>query len=412
MPIEVRPPTEEELPEYFRTISVGFANTQPVQDEAAQEAEAALWELDRTHAAFDDGRIVGGTSAYSFQMALPGGTTAPTAGVTGVAVLPTHRRQGILTRLMRSQLDEVVERGDVFAALNASEAQIYGRFGYGPADRALAFELATERSAFSRPPEVGGRVRLVPLEEALELIPPVYEAHRPSRPGELDRSPGWWAIVLGRVEGWKGGGPQFFAVHEDDDGAPDGYARYATDVRWAHGGLSEGTLTVRELVGTTPEVEAALWRYCCDVDLVTRLVGVSRPLDDHLPWRLADQRQLRVTSVADRLWVRLVDVAAGLAARRYGVDDELTIEVTDPFRPENDGCYRLDGGPEGASCERTGDPPALRLDAAALGALVLGGPRFSTLARARRVEEVATGALTRADRMFASARSPLCTTTF
>ena len=222
MAFEVRQPSEAELPEYFRTISIGFGNTRRIEDEAYQAAEAAIWELDRTFGAFDGDLVVGGTSAYSFQMALPGGLTAPTAGVTGVAVLPTHRRRGILAQLMSDQLDEIVQRGDVFAALNASESQIYGRFGYGAADEAVSFELATDRSRLARLPETGRKDPARGLRGGSRADPAGLRGQPADTTGEMERSPDWWRIVLGPVEGWKGGGDQFFAVLEGDTGEPSG----------------------------------------------------------------------------------------------------------------------------------------------------------------------------------------------
>jgi hypothetical protein len=110
---------------------------------------------------------------------------------------------------------------------------------------------------------------------------------------------------------------------------------------------------VRMLVGLVPEAEAALWRYLFDMDLAGTIKLSGRPLDDPVRWRLADPRRLRVTDVGDHLWVRLLDVPGALAARRYAVADALVLEVTDALRPGNQGRFRLEGGPDGATCEPT-----------------------------------------------------------
>src|SRR5438105_11399722 len=96
---------------------------------------------ERMHAAWDDGKIVGGAGAFTFEMTVPGGTV-PTAGVTVVGVYPTHRRRGVLRSMMRAQLDDVHERGEPLAALWASEETIYGRFGYGLASWCGEISLA------------------------------------------------------------------------------------------------------------------------------------------------------------------------------------------------------------------------------------------------------------------------------
>jgi len=180
---------------------------------------------------------------------------------------------------------------------------------------------------------------------------------------------------------------------------------------WSEG-MPGNIAKVRNLVGLTPEADAALWRYCLDLDLVGIVRLLDRPVDEPARWRLADPRRLRTTHVGDQLWVRLLDLPAALRARRYATEGELVLEVTDALRPRNQGRFRLEGGPDGAACEPTGAEPDLALDVADLGAVYLGGPRLAVLARAGRVAELAPGALSRADRMFASDPAPLCTTHF
>ena len=56
------------------------------------------------------GRWVSTCAAYSRTMTVPGGTV-PTAAVTFVTVSPSYRRRGLLTQMMRHQLEDVVRRG-------------------------------------------------------------------------------------------------------------------------------------------------------------------------------------------------------------------------------------------------------------------------------------------------------------
>jgi predicted acetyltransferase len=121
---------------------------------------------------------------------------------------------------------------------------------------------------------------------------------------------------------------------------------------------------------------------------------------------------MRVRALRDHLWVRVVDVAAAFGARTYGADDAPVLELIDDFRPENSGCWLIDGGPDGATCSRTDRDADLTLAAADLGAIHLGGVPLSTLAAASRVRELTTGAIARADRFFLVHPSPWCTTHF
>jgi predicted acetyltransferase len=127
---------------------------------------------------------------------------------------------------------------------------------------------------------------------------------------------------------------------------------------------------------------------------------------------LADSRRLRVTHLADNLWVRLLDIPAALSARRYATEGQLTFEVSDAFLPDLAGRYTLEGAPDGADCARSDHPADLSLDVAALDAAYLGGVSFTSLAQAGLVREETLGALARADAMFATFPAPYCSTPF
>jgi predicted acetyltransferase len=219
--------------------------------------------------------------------------------------------------------------------------------------------------------------------------------------------------VYARDPEWtrQGASRHYDVVYETARGRVEGWVSYRVENRWPSG-LASNIINVRMLVGLVPEAEAALWRYLFDMDLAGTIKLLGRPVDDPVRWRLADPRRLRTTEVGDHLWVRLLDVAGALAARRYAVDDALVLEVSDPVRPRNQGRFRLDGGPDGAACEPTSATPDLALGVADLGAAYLGGTSLASLARAERVAELTEGALLRADRMFASAPPPICTTHF
>ena len=209
----------------------------------------------------------------------------------------------------------------------------------------------------------------------------------------------------------QGASRHYDVVYESGPGRVDGWLGYRVENRWPSG-LASNIIKVRMLIGLTPEAEAALWRYLLDLDLAGTVRLVDRPVDDPVRWRLADPRRLRVTDVGDHLWVRLLDLPGALAARRYGVEGTLVLEVTDPLRPRNQGRFRLEGGPEGAVCEPTRAEPDLALDIADVGAAYLGGTSLVSLARAERVAELTPGALLRAERMFATSPPPVCTTHF
>lgn len=358
--------------------------------------------LERLHAAVDGDRIVGGAGMFEFDMTVPGGAIA-CAGATVVGVDPTHRRRGVLTQMMRAQLDDAHERGEPIAALWASEAPIYGRFGFGVASLSGEVQIPRERTAFAAPIERSEPPRFVTVEEALEAFPPIYDSVLAETPGMCSRSRAWWeSRVLADPETRRAGGGPARRVLLEHEGAASAYAIYRHHPGFEHGS-STGWLSVVEAVGTTAATTAAIWRYLLDVDWVAAVKASLLPLDHPLFLLLAEPRRMRFT-VADALWVRPVDVGAALSGRGYAGDGEVVFEVVDPFCPWNEGRWRLaDGGAE--PTDRRAD---LGLTVNELGSVLLGGFTFRQLARARRIEELRDGAAARADSMFRSDRLPWC----
>jgi predicted acetyltransferase len=407
---EMRPITPDELPAFIRVD--GAAYSSPQTDEEIESARGPF-EFDRSLVATEDGRFIGSAAAMSFDLTLPGYTTIPAAGVTWVAVLPTHRRRGVLMALMRRQLEDVRARGEALAVLTASESAIYRRFGYGAATSVMYTEIERAHGAFLSPVPNTGRYRLVEQEEAISaILPPLYDDVRRVRVGELSRTAAKWKSQFRTPNApFNGFGPRLYALYETDSGQVDGAVIYRAKLEWTNG-VPDGTLQVSELIARTPAAYAALWRYCLDVDLVARVRGLHRPVDEPLRWMLADSRRLRVTHLADNLWVRLLDIPTALAARRYATTGRLTFAVSDAFLHDLTGRYTLEGGADTTSCARSDHPADLSLDVAALGATYLGGVSFATLAQAGLIREEISGALARADAMFATFPAPFCSTPF
>ena len=403
--IDVRPCASlEEMRDGLNVIEHYFGSPSDLE---GAERFAGWMELERMHVAFDEGRIVGGTGAFSFRLAVPGGEVAA-AGVTVAGVLPSHRRRGVLTALMRAQLDDVARRGEPVAYLWASEGTIYGRFGYGLASRVGMARIDRDRAAFSLPFTPRGSVRLVDAEEAAVLFPPLYERLRAERPGMFARTDTWWRTRRLRDDPARrrGGGPNNLAVL-DLDGEPAGYAIYRVEQDWHPSGFSTGTVTIIEAIAPTPEGTRELWRWLLDFDWTAGFVADFLPLDHPLFLLLAEPRRTEF-QLGDGLWVRLVDVGAALSARGYASSDEVVLDVEDAFLPQNTGRWRV--GPGGA--ERTDAAPELRLDVTGLGSVYLGGFRFVDLVRAFRAEELAPGAADRGDALFRTSALPWCAEIF
>ena len=260
------------------------------------------------------------------------------AGVSAVGVHPTHRRQGLLSRLMAAMHEDARQRGEAIAGLEASESIIYGRFGYGLAANLAEYAIDSRASAFAVPaPPLG--LALVDKDEATKLLPELFDRQRRTRAGEVDRSPAYWNQLLADLPHHReGGSARFHAV------ADDGYVLYRSG---PEANVFQGErvrITVEELRGTTPEVEAALWRFVLDLDLVGQVNVKRSPVDEPIRWRLADPRQLRTVAVEDRLYVRILDTAAAFEARGYQGEGRLVLDVLPRRRPGESPTPRRDAG--------------------------------------------------------------------
>ena len=363
----------------------------------------AVPELEYLLGACEGDAIVGSTGAFTFDMTVPGGAAVETSGLTMVAVLPTHRRRGILRRMMRAHLDDARAQGFALAALFASEGGIYGRFGYGMAAFRAEIDVRRERTAFTRPGPTEGRVRLVGEAEAAATFPAIWDRVRASRPGMLSRSAAWWrARRLFEPDALRAGRPPLHRALLSIDGRPAGYAIYRL-AGTASTQSPDLPVDVVEAMGDSPEATRAIWRYLFDLDALDSVRASQLPIDHPLLHLLAEPARLG-TRLRDGLWIRLVDVGAALSGRRLGEGPPLVLEVEDAFCPWNTGRYRLAGG----AVERTGEGPDLSLDADALGAAYLGGVRLTELAQAGRVVERTPGAVSRADALFRGDLYPWC----
>jgi predicted acetyltransferase len=413
-PWHIRTATLDQMRDFAAPLPAAFA-------EAFTDAEFADWlkvvEPDRWIAAFErpDGQdALGCAAAYTLRLTVPGGEVGA-AAVTAVGVRPDHRRRGILRALMRHQLDDVRERGEPVAVLWASEGAIYQRFGYGLAAMDGSFEVTSTRTAYTRAAPSEGRVRIVTEAESAAIIPPIYDAMRVLTPGALTRTEAWWQSgpLADPEYSRRGASPKFRVVYEAD-GAAEGYAIYRVKDDWDHRG-PKSLLDVKEAVTLTPRALRELWRFLFEVDLVRTVKAARVPVPNPLQQILAEPRVLGLVT-GDGLWLRLVDLPAALAGRRYGMADTLVLEIADDFCPWNAGRWQVVTAGEPwaavASVTRTDTEPDLVLDTADLAAIYLGGIRPSELAEAGRITERTPGALRRANALFTADRTPWCVSMF
>ena len=398
MTIEIRTPPEEQWRAAMLAASSVFADDP--SDESLERYRRTLVR-ERFYAAYDGDLPVGTAADFPFTLTVPGGELAA-GGVTWVTVLPSHRRQGVLTQMMRKELDDLHERGEPLAVLWASEAAIYGRFGYGVAAPHFEMYADTSRFAFRDDPARTGTVRMTPLTDAIDPCMQVYERVRPTVPGFTARARQWWEEYrLADPDEWRRGASPKYAAIVEIDGEPAAYVIYRVKSEW-EGGFSKSVVRVVEALAASPAAERELWRFVFGIDLIVR---VDSRLDPASPLVLmvVDARSLQLR-LSEGLWLRIVDMQGALSGRSYATDDDVVLDVRDDFCPWNAGRWRVGG----SGVERTDDDAELELDVADLASAYLGAFSFRRLLAAQRVRELKDGAIVRADALFRTPRAPYC----
>ncbi|MET0740413.1 MAG: GNAT family N-acetyltransferase [Candidatus Nanopelagicales bacterium] len=376
--VRVRSLRDSESAEFNRIDQLAFGYTPETED----HPDAPLLDHRRSLVAELDDQVVGIASSFPLALSVPGGALVPTAGVTWVGVLPTHRRRGVVRAIMEHQLRSLQAGGEPLAALWASEPAIYGRFGYGMASRALHVHVPS-RSGMSRAPEDPSlRVRLVTPADARPSLATAYAAAAARRPGMPSRSEAWWDRTLHDPAERRAGASELRVLLAEDEHRPRGYALFATKQSWGDDHNPKGRLKVRELVSVDISARAALWKTLLEHDLMATVDWINAPLDDPiLIW--ADNIRPVVRAVLDQLWVRILDLPGALTARAYQHASTTVIEVHDPLLEANSGRWRLVTSPVGSAlCERTAEPADVVLDVRDLGAVYLGSTELAQLAAA------------------------------
>ncbi|RSO13427.1 GNAT family N-acetyltransferase [Streptomyces sp. WAC 06783] len=409
MDIEVRTVGDDDIPEWIRALEVGFLRP-PSASEEQIEYRRARYDPARTQGAYDDGRCVATFRSFAQELTVVGGTPVPADAITSVTVSPTHRRRGLLSRMMANDLRLAKERGDALATLIAAEFPIYGRYGFGPATWTTEWHIDVARAGLDprhAGPDCGGRIDFADAAGILEAGPALHDRFRARQPGAIDLSHGWWRELTGAVQ--RPHNPakdRFHALYRNASGEVEGLVSYRADDTWERK-LPQNTVTVDRLTALTPAAERALWRFLCSIDWVMHIKSGYRGPDDLLPYHLGDPRAARIEQHADYLWIRPLDVPRLLEARTYPAEGSLVLGIRDKAGLA-DGRYLLEATPQGATCTRTDRPAELTLDVADFAALYLGDESAVRLHALGRVTEERPGALATSDLLLHTARRPWC----
>jgi predicted acetyltransferase len=317
-----------------------------------------------------------------------------------VVVRPTHRRQGIFRTIVEGTLRDAHERGLALSSLRATDARLYGRFGYGLAGTMAAVELDPTRVAF-RLPVAPGTLRQLAPDEIVATVTDIYNAHGRWRAGAINRPEWMWRRYL--ADALTGESARWVVAHYNDDGVADGFVDYESELAQNFAGPGTATITVLDVIGADAAVERALWSFVASLDLATVIRAEERAVDSAVPLALVDYDAWQVRSVTHEQWLRILDVDAALRARTYRPGRYVYIEVSDELFPANNGVWQV-----GGSIERVDEPPHLSCDVAALSMAYLGGSSWTQLVRAGLAIEHEPGACEFADHRWGTSFAPHC----
>jgi predicted acetyltransferase len=375
----------------------------PYDDDFSRRVDrwAKEWIPERTWAYRDHGRLVATLATEPRNVTVPGphGSTRDVLAdaLTGVSVLATHRRRGLLRSMITRSLQAAKDRGDALSMLLAAEWPIYGRFGYAPAVLNAGYVYHSARASATLPPPPPGTVRQVEADELGPTAPAIFDAARRLRPGQVDRRDPWWDRRLA-LNGYEPIGKRpHWILHEGPDG-PDGLLGWKVIGDFDLNGRL-GAIEIDEFVAATDTAYRDLWAYLGGIDIIDEIKHENGSTFEAVQWLLPDARALEQVNSWDSLWVRLLDVPAALSARSYAIPGRIVLDVVDDgLGGYGAGRVRLEADEDGAACSATTEAADLRLSQRALAACYLGGYRLRQLPT--DVEEVTSGALERADLMF------------
>ncbi|AWW43559.1 GNAT family N-acetyltransferase [Streptomyces cadmiisoli] len=400
--VSVRQITTDELAEWVRVQRSAYFMHPTRIDMASQER----WFVDgEVFGAYENNECVGTFRSSPYGIVVPGGNRVTAAGITSVAVTHTHRRRGILNRMMHTALASCVSEGMVMAMLVPTEYTLYGRYGFGPAVKNGYIKVSNPKNAWNESlgASLEGSVSLITGEKVRDLGPNLYRKFQEMQAGAADRKPAWWSDVTGEWFLSRRAIQPFYVVHQDGAGNITGLAIYEATLSGECG--KNATLRVVDHIFLDDAARNAIWRYIFSLSNVDSVIVDSIPIDDPLPLLLNDPGAAHVGS-NPTLWLRILDIAKVLSVRNYAASGSIAISVRDSLGYCS-GCWLLTVDESGkVTVTPTSQMGDVELDVDSLSSLYMGGNNAITLRKAGAIRENRPGASEMLQEMFRVHEAP------
>ncbi|MGF3055782.1 GNAT family N-acetyltransferase [Microbacterium sp. YY-01] len=363
----------DDLRAFMRADARGFLDEEPTDKELSSYAPVTAAR--RNIGVFDSDAAAGDlpvatVNSWVTPMTVPGGEI-PLWAISSVTVAATRRRRGIARGLLEGELRAAAAAGIAVAGLTVSEATIYRRYGFASAVPVAEITVDTQRAGWIGPTDNGVRLDYGTPDDLAATLSDLHEKERTQRSGQIAGWEGRWQQFSGADETVKNARSLRGVIARDASGEASGVMTYTLE---EVAGTFRFEMRIRHISALTPEALRSLWQFAVQHDLVIRVHADQRPVDDPLPWLVADQRAVTVR-VHDHGWLRVLDVPAALQARSYRAPLNVTIKVTDSlgFAEGTWNVSVTDGAATVVPASVTDAEADVRLDAPALAALYAGG---------------------------------------
>jgi predicted acetyltransferase len=392
----------EEMTMIGRLLKYTFADPSEPED----PREFGL-KPEQTFCAFDGDTLASCAGALAFELAF-NGKTVKADGLTVVSTDPGYRRKGLVRNLMTQQLHTAHKNGMPISILWASMGALYQRYGYGYATNWNEYKIDPKQIVFETPTPETGSVRRLSREDGLDIAKELYVQAIEGHTLSIKRSNTLWKFALPAEEKKK----RELAVYFDADGTPRGYLIYTVKGGAEIDGGPDQLIRVVDFVWTDMASYRGLWNFLASHDLAKEIKCVFMPDDGPAESLLLEPRALH-KSVADGIWLRIVDVDKTLEARGYNHDGEVTIAVKeDDICPWNVGTWKLSVKNGDGIVEKTDGKPDIQIGVTALASLVCGYSTASLLERTDRLTCEDKTLLPKLDALFSTRFRPNCTNMF
>ncbi|MFW6011727.1 MAG: GNAT family N-acetyltransferase [Desulfosalsimonas sp.] len=402
MEAEIRPAEPGEMGAFSQVAKRALLIPSAVAPPQAVEAIRPEWTL----CAFEDGQLATSYAWWPFTMRL-NGKGSPVAGITYVGTHPVFRRRGHLRKIVEKHFELMHEQGRrSVAALHASRAAIYQRFGYAVVSMHNSYRVAPDQIAFARTCAAQAESGKIyePADGGRNIIKDVYHRFCSGRTGYIHRArPTWDAGVLAAP---RGEGTLFRIIYEEN-GSPEGYVIYEAGPEDPGQTRHGQRVVIRDMAWLSPESYYCLWRHFSGMDLAAGISWPRVPDDDPLPHLLCEPGELNIKT-RDGLMARIVDVEAALPQRGYDARGSVCFELIDELCPWNRGCWLLEAEGGEIRIRRSRKEPGVRLPADTLSMLFFGTISATRARQAGLLDVFEPGVLASWDRLFETRHMPFC----